>query len=296
MALISLMTALLCGVLGAGPSPGEHRANVPVTMEDNAWLLQVPSAHKGPVELRFVDKPASVTEVATGKALPFTYEAGTALIEPPATPAPDENAIAVSWRNDRWDKDMQAFAERDLKQPPKQGGILFVGSSTIRMWNLKESFPGLDAVNRGFGGSQYADAVYHFGRVILPYHPSTVVLYDGDNDIAGGKPPEWVFADFEALMRRIRFSLPDTRVIVLSIKPSIARWSLWDKMQQTNALIAEFIRKQDKMFYVDMTAPLLGPDGKPRAELFQKDGLHLNPQGYAPCSALVKPLLPVSGG
>lgn len=296
MILFSLMTTLLLSGLGAEPSPGGHRANVPITVEDSTWLLHVPPAHKGPVELRFVDKPEFVTEFATGKPLPFTHDAGTAVIEPPAALTADDNVIAVSWKNARWDRDMQAFAERDRQQPPKQGGILFVGSSTIRIWNLEESFPGLNALNRGFGGSQYADAVYHFARVILPYRPSTVVIYDGDNDIAGGKSPEWVFADFEALMRRIRFNLPETRIIILSIKPSIARWPLWEKMKQANAMMEEYIKKQDRTSFVDITAPLMGPDGRPRAELFLKDGLHLNAQGYGLCSSLIKPLLQAVGG
>ncbi len=296
MILLSLVTTLLISGLGAEPSPGEHRANVPITVEDNTWLLHVPPSHKGPVELHFVDKPASVAERATGKTLPFTHDAGTATIEPPAVLSADDTVIAVSWKNERWDKDMQAFAERDRQQPPKQGGLLFVGSSTIRIWNLDECFPGLNALNRGFGGSQYADAVYHFARVILPYRPATMVVYDGDNDIAGGKSPEWVFADFETLMRRTRFNLPETRIIILSIKPSIARWPLWDKIKQTNAMMEEYTRKQDKMFFVDMTATLLGPDGKPRADLLQKDGLHLNAQGYGLCSALLKPLLQGAGG
>jgi lysophospholipase L1-like esterase len=247
------------------------------------------------VELRFVDKPVSVTEVATGKALNFTHEAGTVAIDPPPSPTPDGASIAVTWKIDRYDKDMQSFAERDRKQPPKQGGILFVGSSTIRMWNLERDFPGMNALNRGFGGSQYAEAVHYFDRVIAPYRPATVVLYDGDNDIAHGKPPEWVYADFEALMRKIRFHLPDTRVIVLSIKPSTARWHQWEKMRQANAMMSDFLGKQQNMHFVDISAPILGPDGKPRPELFEKDGLHLNAAGYAQCALLVKPLLSAPG-
>ncbi len=286
---------MLCVLLGAGPSPGEHRANVPVTMEGQAWVLHVPPSHKGPVELRFVDQPASVIEAATGKALSFRYDAGTVIMEPPAVLPPGGCEVAVSWKEGRYEKNMESFAELDRQQPPKPGGILFVGSSTIRIWNLEESFPGLNALNRGFGGSQYSEAVYYFDRVILPYHPATMVIYDGDNDVAHGKSPEWVFADFEALMRRIRFSLPETRVIVLSIKPCPARWPLWDKMQQVNTMIKEYVQKHERMFFVDSTAQILGPDGKPRADLFQKDGLHLNEQGYAVFSALVKPLLDAPG-
>ncbi len=293
MFLVSLMTALLCAAPGAGPSPGENRANVPVTMEEGAWFLHVPPGHKGAVVLRFVERPDSVTEVATGRALSFTHDAGTLTFDPPAPLAADDSTVAVAWKNDRWDKEMEAFAEADRKQPPQTGGILFVGSSTIAIWDLDRDFPGMKALNRGFGGSQYADAVYHFRRVILPYRPATMVIYDGDNDIGSGKSPEWVNADFEALMRQIRFSLPDTRVIVLSTKPSAARWPLWDKIQQANAMNERFVQKQEKMVFLNIAPPLLDSGGKPRPELFQKDGLHLNAEGYAACSALVRPLLEV---
>jgi lysophospholipase L1-like esterase len=194
-----------------------------------------------------------------------------------------------------WEKQISAFEEQDRAQAPSKGGTLFVGSSTIVGWDLDRFFPGLDALNRGFGGSEYADSLHYADRIILPYRPSTVVLYAGDNDIANGKSPERVFADLEALVRKVHRHLPGTRIVVLSIKPSTARWSLWDSMKRTNARMEAFARREPRVAYVDIASALLGPDGKPRAEFFQDDGLHLNAEGYEACSALLRPILGSKG-
>ncbi len=191
----------------------------------------------------------------------------------------------------RWEKAMEAFEERDAKNPPPKGEIVFIGSSSIVGWNLPKYFPGLKAVNRGFGGSQIADSVEHAERILLPLEPRIVVFYAGDNDIASGKPPERVLDDYKAFVKKIHDTLPETKIIFISIKPSIARWKLWDKMQAANKLIAEFIRTDKRLAYVDVGPSMLGEDGRPKAELFVKDGLHLSPEGYKLWTSLLLPHL-----
>jgi lysophospholipase L1-like esterase len=192
---------------------------------------------------------------------------------------------------DAWEKDMAAFAEKDRQQPPPQDAILFVGSSTIRIWDLKKCFPELVTINRGFGGSQYADSARYADRIIVPYKPKKIVIYGGDNDIASGKPPEQVFADFEALIKAIRKELVDTPIVVLSIKPSIARWDKYPLMRQVNASIAGFATANANVTFADLGRELFGDDQKPRADLFMPDGLHLNEKGYTLWSGLLRPIL-----
>lgn len=190
-----------------------------------------------------------------------------------------------------WEQEIAAFEAQDRARPPAKGGVLFLGSSTIVGWDLDRHFPELHAVNRGFGGSEYADAAYYADRIVLPHRPSTVVVYSGDNDIANGKSPEQVFDDFKTLVRRIRWDLPNTRIVVLSIKPSIARWNVWEPMKIANTMIADYARVATRVDYVDISSALLGNDGRPRPELFQEDGLHLNAQGYEAISARLRPHL-----
>src|SRR5262245_43560052 len=137
----------------------------------------------------------------------------------------------------RWEKAIAAFEQQDQEKPPPKSAVIFTGSSSIRGWNLAKSFPGLDVVNRGFGGSQIADSVHFAPRTVLKHQPRMVVLYAGDNDLNAGKSPEQVAADFEAFVQVIHKDLPKTRVAFISIKPSLARWKIVDKVQKANALV-----------------------------------------------------------
>jgi lysophospholipase L1-like esterase len=191
----------------------------------------------------------------------------------------------------RWEKEIAAFERQDRAKPPPKGAILFVGSSSIRLWDLPKSFPGKDVINRGFGGSELADSVHFAPRIVLKYEPRLVVLYAGDNDIAAGKTPEQVSADFRAFVRAVHRELPRTRIVYLSIKPSIQRWKLWDRMRRVNALIEAACMGDSGLRCVDVATPMLGRDGKPRPELFAPDGLHLNARGYALWASILAPRL-----
>lgn len=194
-------------------------------------------------------------------------------------------------KESRWESQIRAFEAKDQKQAPPQGGIVFVGSSSIRLWNLPKSFPDLPVTNRGFGGSQLADSVQFAERIVLPYRPKVVVVYAGDNDLASGKSPEQVAADFRALVEKVRKALPKTRVVYIAIKPSLARWKLIETIRKANDLISESSKKDSRVILVDVEKEMLGADGRPRPELFKPDGLHLNDEGYAVWARLVRPHL-----
>lgn len=204
-----------------------------------------------------------------------------------AEPAPDSSANPSA----KWEKDIQAFEAKDKEAMPPAGGILFIGSSTIRFWDVNKSFPGMPVYNRGFGGSQMADAAAFADRIAIPYKPATIILYDGDNDLAAGKTPEQIFGDFKTFEGKVRAALPKTKIICLGIKPSIARWNLIDKIRATDKLLSEHCAKGKGLSYLETEPIVLGADGKPRAELFRQDGLHLNEKGYELLSAKLKPLL-----
>ncbi len=194
-------------------------------------------------------------------------------------------------RSARWEKSIAAFEEKDRTSPPPHNAVLFVGSSSIRFWDVKKSFPDLEVINRGFGGSELADSVRFADRIVLPYEPRTVVLYAGDNDLASGKTPEQVAEDFRQFAKVVNERLPKARIIFLSIKPSPARWKLVDKSRTANELIAGQCKADPRLKFLDVGTSLLGADGKPRPELFRQDGLHLNAKGYEIWASLLKPHL-----
>lgn len=192
---------------------------------------------------------------------------------------------------DKWEKSIAAFETRDKKDPPPKQALLFVGSSSIRGWDLGESFPDRQTINRGFGGSEIADSIRYADRIIIPYQPRVVVVYAGDNDISHGKSAETVLADYQKLTRTIHAGLPEARIVFVAIKPSIKRWNLVDEMRKANAMIRKAAAKDARLEFVDIDTPMIGDDGQPRKELFKADGLHLNKQGYQLWSKSVRPYL-----
>lgn len=191
----------------------------------------------------------------------------------------------------RWEPRIQQFEARDREQMPPLGGILFVGSSSIVGWDVDRCFPDLPVINRGFGGSQIADSVHFAPRIVFPYKPKTVVLYAGDNDISAGKTPQQVLADFRKFVEVVHSALPKTKIVFIAIKPSIRRWHSIENIREANRLVRAAVAEDDRLVYVDIDAPSIGDDGKPRPELLKSDGLHLNADGYQLWSSLVRPHL-----
>jgi CubicO group peptidase (beta-lactamase class C family)/lysophospholipase L1-like esterase len=199
---------------------------------------------------------------------------------------------AVTSPSERWEKEIQAFEEADRKAPLSEGGVLFIGSSSTHLWKtLAQDFPGHRVINRGFGGSQIADSVYFADRIVTPYRPKLIVLQAGGNDINAGKTPQQVLADFKAFVEKVRAKLPDTRIAFLSIHPAPVRWAQAEKQQEANRLIHEYIRSGQNLDYIDLWQQFLGPDGKPREDLFVRDRLHNNAEGYRIRADVVRPHL-----
>jgi len=192
---------------------------------------------------------------------------------------------------DRWESAIAAFEAADRVSPPPQGEIVFVGSSSIVRWDTVASFPDLKIINRGFGGSELADAVRYADRIVIPYRPRLVVVYAGDNDIAGGRLSEQVVVEAERFVSRVRAALPDVRIVFIGLKPSILRWAQVDRMRTVNAMLRAFCERDDRVAYMDVDGVMLGWDEKPRRELFVEDGLHMSADGYRLWTMLLRPLI-----
>ena len=214
-------------------------------------------------------------------SLPFIF--GTL----PQVRAADSNS-----GTNRWEPEIEAFERADKTNPPPQHAILFVGSSSIRIWpDLQQDFPGHTVFKRGFGGSELSDAVAFADRIVTPYKPKLILLYEGDNDIAAGKSPERIFSDFKAFVHKVRAALPDTRIAYIAVKPCPSRKKFLPEVRATNRLIREYTEKHKDLSFIDIYTPMLNPDGSLRPELFQKDYLHMNKKGYAVWVSVITPLL-----
>lgn len=181
-----------------------------------------------------------------------------------------------------WDAEINAFAEIDRRQTPPENAVLFVGSSSIRAWNnLRQSFPDLKVINRGFGGSHLEDVNYYFDKIVAPYNAKKIVLYAGENDISAGIAPEKVVAEYKKFAERVHQKFPKAKLFYISIKPSPSRQKFAGQFRQTNRLIEAEIAKDKLAEFVDVFTPMLGANGEPLPNIFREDNLHLNEKGYA---------------
>lgn len=188
-----------------------------------------------------------------------------------------------------WASKMESFEKADIETPPVPGGVVFVGSSSIRMWNLEKWFPNLDGpvLNRGFGGSQIHHSTTELPLLVLKHKPRAIVFYAGDNDIAAGKTPELVEANYKNFISKLHAALPDAKVHYVAIKPSRARWNLADKNEDANSRIKTFCESDSRLFFIDIWQPMLDEQGMPREELLRDDGLHLTEDGYEMWTELI---------
>ena len=192
----------------------------------------------------------------------------------------------------RWETAISAFEKADQAAPPAQGGILFIGSSTILLWKtLAADFPGYPVINRGFGGSQIVDATHFADRIVIPYRPRQVFLRSGGNDINAGKSAAQVFADFKDFVARVHAKLPATEVVFIGLCPTIARWKQAETNRELNRLVSEFAQRTRHVKYIETYNMSFDESGRPRSDIFIKDMLHFNAEGYRLLTTLVRPHL-----
>jgi hypothetical protein len=193
-----------------------------------------------------------------------------------------------------FEDEIAAFEAADRERPPPERPIVFVGSSSIRLWDtLVEDFAPLPVLNRGFGGSQLWHVNHYVERTVLRYQPRAVVLYAGGNDLDEhtGKRAEDVARDFEAFVGLVHAAVPDARVYFLAIKPSRLRWVRWPEMRRANEAIAALCAQDPQLAFLDVAAPMLATGEPPARRLFVLDGLHLSAEGYALWTSVVRPRL-----
>jgi lysophospholipase L1-like esterase len=226
----------------------------------------------------------------------FSFLCPAALAAVVIIPGPGSETMAsgaeTGPRINQWEPEIAAFEAADKTNPPPQNAILFIGSSSIRMWpGLQQAFPGHKVFKRGFGGSELSDSVAFAGRIVLPYRPKMILMYAGDNDIANGKTPERILGDFKAFVQKVHAALPQCRIAYIAVKPCPARKQFLPKVKSTNRLIRDYTAADGTLEFIDICAPMLNPDGSLRPELFVQDGLHMNAKGYALWESIIRPEL-----
>ena len=190
-----------------------------------------------------------------------------------------------------------AFEADDETSFPPEGAIVATGSSSIRRWSsIQEDLAPLTVIPRGFGGSTMVDLLHYVDRLVIPYRPRAVVIYEGDNDTGMYfVPPEKIVSQFEEIVAAIHAELPQTRIYVLSVKPSTLRREYWDAAQQTNELLRGVVASNHRVNYIDVATPFMDENGEVMTDIFIEDGLHLNEKGTEIWANTIKAAL-IAGG
>ena len=190
---------------------------------------------------------------------------------------------------DGFDEDIQEFVAQDKVTMPPNDGFLFIGSSSIRLWqSLEEDMSPLKVINRGFGGAHTKHINRHKDKIVFPYKPKAIVFFCGTNDINGWNTPEDVFAEFENFYDSVKEKLPKTMVFAISIQPSPSRFDQRPRQQKWNESVRNLAKKEANLVFVDVSPPMLSAEDEPRPELYTDDMLHMNQEGYKIWTKLVR--------
>jgi lysophospholipase L1-like esterase len=196
---------------------------------------------------------------------------------------------------ERFEEAILAFEANDRNDPPPEGAIVLTGSSSIARWNdqAAAALAPLTVIPRGFGGSVMHDVLHYLDRIALVYEPRAILIYEGDNDTGQRNPipTDLILADLESIIARVHEALPETRIYVLSVKPSILRRGAWPAAQEVSMGYRAIAEADPLVYYVDVATPFLNPDGSVMTDIFVSDNLHLNDLGNAIWGATIKAAL-----
>lgn len=187
-----------------------------------------------------------------------------------------------------WAEDIDALTERTRG---RRGAVVFVGSSSIRLWpDLAGDMAPLPVVQHGFGGAKLADVAHYAERLVNDYAPRAVVVFAGTNDLRPGdtKPPEVLVETYLRFVARVRADLPEVPIYFIGITPSPLRFAIWEEAQEVNRRIAALGERHPGLHYIETAPALLGPDGRPDRSNYRFDRLHLSEQGYAAWTRIIR--------
>ena len=201
-------------------------------------------------------------------------------------PGPEQIAAAR-----RWEPDIRALEARDQTERHPPDSILLVGSSSIRLWDtVAADLAPYHPIPRGFGGARFADVAVYARRLISPHRFRALVLFAA-NDVTGGPDdarPELVAAWLGHILEVARAAQPEAAIFCLEITPTPARWAAWPKIREANRALARECARRPGVHFIPTAHAFLTPEGRPAADLFRDDRLHLNALGYRIWSAILK--------
>ncbi|WP_164101218.1 GDSL-type esterase/lipase family protein [Candidatus Laterigemmans baculatus] len=219
--------------------------------------------------------------------------AQAAAAAPPAETSADPTAPYREAATKRWEKTIQEMERRNESEPKVEDPILFIGSSSIRLWEpekLAEDMAPFNTLQRGYGGARYSDLAVFAERVIHPHDFRAIVMFVA-NDISGSaadKTPEEAARLAQHVIDVAREQKPDAPIFIVEITPTPSRADVWDETRKLNALLREMALTQPHTYFIATADHYLDAEGKARPDLFRADQLHQNEAGYEIWAQVIK--------
>lgn len=285
---LALLTAALVAALGAGAC-GEAD---PGATPDDAGLEARAADSPGPDPSDAPAAPDSAS-VDAGTAADAAIDADAAPRPVPPLPWTDDPCAGLDAGADPFADVVREYGRQDDLAPPAQGGLVVVGSSTVRRWrSAARVLSAHDPLQRGVGGARMVDVAAHAEALVLRHAPAGVLLFAGTNDLAGGSSPRAVIDAYRCFATRLHARRPGAPLLYIGITPTPARWAGWASAVEVNQEIARLAATHPSLRYVDSPAAFLAAataGEPPPARLFVADGLHLSAEGYALFESTVLP-------
>ena len=183
-----------------------------------------------------------------------------------------------------WESSIVAFEEEDKHTEYTGQAILFIGSSSIRLWQtLAEDMAPHPVINRGFGGATMVDVLHYAERILASHKPRAIVLFVA-NDITGkvnDPSVDEAVERFKKFLRQVATQMPKVPAFVVAVTPTESRWQVWPTIRKLNRCLAKQCDEMPNVFFVPTEDIFLGSDGRPVRKLYRSDRLHLSSEGYA---------------
>jgi hypothetical protein len=182
-----------------------------------------------------------------------------------------------------WESEIQRLEALDKIEKDPNDAVLFIGSSSIRLWNnVANDMAPYPAIRRGYGGAKFSDLIFYTNRLVYPHEFRALVVFVA-NDISNtpeDKSPQEIVNLFKEVVKTVRKKHPKKPIFLVEITPTNSRWDVWNETQRANDLLKKYCESTYDLYFIETAEGFLGTDGKPRAELFREDQLHLKQVGY----------------
>jgi lysophospholipase L1-like esterase len=191
----------------------------------------------------------------------------------------------------RWEGDIAKLETLNASESYPEDAILFIGSSSIRLWdNIAQDMSPYTPIRRGYGGARFSDLVVFAKRLITPHQYQALVVFVG-NDVTG-KPDDPTAEQVQRLAQYIcrvsRAHQPDAPVFLIEVTPTESRFEHWTKICAVNAKLRELALTQPGIHFIATAEHYMDESKQPLKKYFREDRLHQNEAGYAVWSELIK--------